>query len=86
MHVFVFLEILAVIYRVSVVVQTVKNLPSMGETQVRPLDWVSPLEKGVATHSSILVLENPHGQRSLVGYSPWGYIESDTTERLSTGT
>ena len=29
-------------------------------------------------------LENPHGQRSLVGYSPWGYKESDTTERLST--
>ena len=29
-------------------------------------------------------LENPHGQRSLVGYSLWGYKESDTTERLST--
>ena len=29
-------------------------------------------------------LENPHGQRSLVGYSPWGRKELDTTERLST--
>ena len=29
-------------------------------------------------------LENPHGQRSLAGYSPWGCKESDTTERLST--
>ena len=29
-------------------------------------------------------LENPHGQRSLAGYSPWGHKESDTTERLST--
>jgi len=29
-------------------------------------------------------LENPHGQRSLVGCSPWGRKESDTTERLST--
>ena len=28
-------------------------------------------------------LENPHGQRSLVGYSPWGRKESDTTEWLS---
>ena len=28
-------------------------------------------------------LENPHGQRSLVGYSPWGHKESDMTERLS---
>ena len=25
-------------------------------------------------------LENPHGQRSLVGYSPWGHKESDTTK------
>ena len=29
-------------------------------------------------------LENPHGQRSPVGYSPWGHKESDTTEQLST--
>ena len=29
-------------------------------------------------------LENPHGQRSLVGYSPWGRKESDMTERLNT--
>ena len=29
-------------------------------------------------------LENPHGQRSLAGYSPWGCTELDMTERLST--
>ena len=29
-------------------------------------------------------LENPHGQRSLAGYSPWGLKESDTTEQLNT--
>ena len=29
-------------------------------------------------------LENPHGQRSLAGYSPWGHKESDMTEQLST--
>ena len=29
-------------------------------------------------------LENPHGQRSLAGYSPWGLKELDTTERLCT--
>ena len=29
-------------------------------------------------------LANPHGQRSLAGYSPWGCRESDTTEQLST--
>ena len=29
-------------------------------------------------------LENPHGQRSLLGYSPWGHKQLDMTERLST--
>ena len=29
-------------------------------------------------------LENPHGWRSLAGYSPWGLKESETTERLGT--
>ena len=29
-------------------------------------------------------LKNPHGQSSLVGYSPWGHKELDTTEQLST--
>ena len=29
-------------------------------------------------------LENPHGLKSLAGYSPWGYKELDMTERLST--
>ena len=34
--------------------QIVKNLPAMWETRVRSLDWEDPLEKGIATHSSIL--------------------------------
>ena len=34
--------------------QTVKNLPAMQEAQVRSLGWEDPLEKGMATHSSIL--------------------------------
>ena len=59
--------------------QTVKNLPAMQETQVRSLGWEGPLEVGMATHSSILAREF-HGQRKLVGYSPWGCKESDTTE------
>ena len=33
----------------------------------------------MTTHSTFLP-EKPHGQRSLVGYSPWGHRESDTTE------
>ena len=53
------------------VAQLVKNLPAMLETWVPSLGWEDPLEKGMATHSSILTGES-HGQRSLVGYSPWG--------------
>ena len=37
-------------------------------------------------HSNLLqysCLENPHGQRSLSGYSPWGCKQSDMTEQLS---
>ena len=41
----------------------------------------SPLEKEMATHSSIL--GEPHRQRSLAGYSPWGHKESDRTEQLT---
>ena len=38
----------------SLVAQLVKNLPAMSETCVRSLGWEDPLEKGKATHSSIL--------------------------------
>ena len=38
----------------------------------------------MATHSGILNLENPYGQRSLVDSNPWGHNELDRTERLST--
>ena len=38
----------------SLVVQLIKNLPAMQETWVRSLGWEDPLEKGKATHSSIL--------------------------------
>ena len=54
----------------------IKNLPAVWETWVQSLGWEDPLEKGMATHSSI---ENPHGQRSLAGYSPRGHKESDMT-------
>ena len=38
----------------SLVAQLVKNLPAMQETQVQSQCWEDPLEKGMATHSSIL--------------------------------
>ena len=43
----------------SLVAQTVKNLPAMQETQVRSLGWEDPLEKEMATHSSIIAWRIP---------------------------
>ena len=58
--------------------QTVKNLPAMQETQVRSLGREDPLEKGMATHSSIPAQRIPW-TGILEGYNPWGHNESDMT-------
>ena len=59
--------------------QMVKNLAAMQETQVQSLGQEDPLEKGMATTPAFLP-EKSHGQRSLVGYSPWGCKEADMTD------
>ena len=43
----------------SLVAQLVKNLPAMWETWVQPMGWEDSLEKGKATHSSILAWRTP---------------------------
>ena len=43
----------------SLMAQTVKNLPAVHKTQVLSLDWDDPLEKGMATHSSVLAWRIP---------------------------
>ena len=48
------------------VAQLVKNLPAMQEAWIQSLGWEDPLEKRMATHSSVLAWKNFHGQRSLV--------------------
>ena len=63
------------------VAQRLKYLPAMWEIWVQSLGGEDPLEKEMATHSSILAWRI-HGWRSLLGYSPRGRKESDTTERL----
>ena len=55
----------------SLVVQMVKNLPVMLKTWVQSLGWENPLEKAVATHSSILAWRIPWTEEP-VGYSPIG--------------
>ena len=52
-------EISALIKETSLVAQRVKRLPAMRETWVRSLGWEDPLEKEMATHSSILPWKIP---------------------------
>ena len=66
----------------SLISQKEKNLPEIQETGVQSLDGEDSLEKGMATHSSILAwrilqTEKPGGLQSM------GCKESDTTEQLS---
>ena len=58
----------------------VKNPPAMQETWVQSLLWEDPLEKEMQTTPLLLPGES-HGQKSLVGYSPWTCKESDKTEQ-----
>ena len=54
--------------------QQAKNLPAMQETWVRSLDWEDTLEKGKATHSSILAW------RITCIVSSWGLKQLETTD------
>ena len=58
-----------------------QNPPAVQGTQVQSLGWEDSLEKGMATHSSILALRIPWTE-DLVGYSPWGLKELDIAEQL----
>ena len=49
----------------SLVAQLGKNLPAIQETWVLSLDWEDPLEEGMA-----FLPGEPHGQKSLAGFSP----------------
>ena len=55
---------------ISLVAQTVKNLPALQDAQVQSLSQEDPLEKGMATHSNILAwripwAEEPSGLQSM---------------------
>ena len=71
--------------RASQVALLVKNPPAntgdLQEMWVRSLGWEDLLEKEMATVSSIFFPGKSHGQTSLVGYSPQGHKEADTTEQ-----
>ena len=54
----------------------VKNLPAMQETQIQSLGWEDPLEKGMATHSSILAWSIPWTEEA-------GGLQSMGSQRVS---
>ena len=60
----------------------VMNQLAMQESQVQSLGQEDPLEKGMAI-TPVFLLGEFHGEKSLVGYSPWGHKELDTTEQLT---
>ena len=63
----------------SLVAQRLKHLPGMWgiDPWVGKIPWARKWQ-----HTPVLLPGESHGGRSLVGYSPWGHKESDTTERL----
>ena len=66
----------------SLVAWKVKNLPAIQETWIRFLVWEDNLEKGMATHSSIIAWRIPQTE-GLAGYSPGGQKELDVAELLT---
>ena len=62
-------DVLSRLIYASLVAQLVKNPPAMREIWVQSLDWDDPLEKGKATHSSVVAWR-----------IPWGREELDMTE------
>ena len=65
----------------SLVAQTLKHLPTMRETWVRSLGWEYPLEKEMATYSSIFAWKVPRTEEPSRLQS-MGHKELDTTEQL----
>ena len=63
--------------------QMVQNLPVIPETWVRSLSQEDPLEK--AWQPTLVFLSGEsHGEKSLVGYNPWGHKESNMTDEAHT--
>ena len=67
--------------KISLVAQMVKRLPTTQETGVQSLGWEDLLEKEMEP-TPVFLPGKSYGRRSLIGYSPWGHKESDTTEQL----
>ena len=70
--------------RASLEAQTVKRLPAMWETGFDSWVGETPWRRKWQSTPALLPGKS-HGRRSLIGYSPWGHKELDTTEQLHYG-
>ena len=68
--------------RTSLIAQTVKNMPTMQETWFNPQVGKIPWRR-IWQPTLVFLPREAHGQRSLVGYSPWGCKQLDTTEQVT---
>ena len=75
------LVILIYVYMASLVAQLVKSLPAMWETWVGSLGRQDPGRRKWPP-TPVFLPAKSHGWRSLAGYSPWGWKQQDTSERL----
>ena len=73
------MSLLGIIIGASLVAQLVKNPPAIQETPVPFLVKKIPWRRAWQP-TSVFYPGKSHGQRSLAGYSSWGYKESDMTE------
>ena len=71
------------VHGTSLVAQTVENLPAVQETRIGSLVLEDPLEKEMATHSSVLAWRIPWTEGPGTDYSPGRHTDSDTTEQLT---
>ena len=83
MFIYMYVWVCVCIYRASLVAQMVKNLPAMQGTPVQSLGWEDPLEKGMATHSSIFVWRIPWTEVPDGLLQSTGSQSQTHTERLS---
>ena len=67
----------AYVFGASIVAQMIKNLPAVQETQVWSLSWDDPLEREIATHSTILAWKSPWAEEP-------GRLECIGSHRLDT--
>ena len=65
-----------------IISQLISQASLVDQRQVGSLAWRDPLENKLQP-TPVFLLGKSHGQRSLVGYSPWNHTESNTAEQLS---